>query len=94
MLDNQLIDPFCGIEQGREQSFDGPYERVYKRQQARDARAPAGASRDKVPARDVRASLISGFVAIVITVALFLGGVTALTAPTRALAKPMHVIVL
>ena len=94
MFDNQLIDPLCGIEQGHEQIFEGPYDRIYKRQQARDALALPADPRSEAPACDVRASLISGFVAIVITVALFLGGITALTAPTRALAKPMRVIVL
>jgi len=94
MLDNQVIDPFSGVQEDLALTFDGPYERIYKRQQARDPLALPARARDQAPSDDMRASLLSGLAAVLVTVALFLGAIAAVAAPSPALAVSPHMLFL
>ena len=95
MLDNQVIDPFSGVQEDLALTFDGPYERIYKRQQqTRDPLALPASARDEAPSGDMRASLLSGLAAVLVTVALFLGAIAAVAAPSPALAVSPHMLFL
>jgi len=94
MLDNQVLDPFSGVHEELATAFDGPYDRIYARQQpkANPLAIPAGDARPAELER--RNSLLSGLAAVAITVALFAGGIAAVVAPAPGLAVPAHTILL
>jgi hypothetical protein len=97
MLDNQVLEAWSGVQEDLVRHFESPYDRIYQRQQALEAKHnPYGIPADEPAAAndDTRINLLSGLAAVAITVLLFLGGIAAVVAPTPALAVQPHMILL
>jgi hypothetical protein len=89
MLDHQATDSWTGVHEDFVLTVENPYERIFSRQREQDTHTTPVPARDP---QDLRANLLSGLAAVMITVALFTGGIVTLASP--ALARPATVMLL